>query len=171
MTARLERLMKKRQNSRGANRRPCFVGYTQVPYINNARKEGLAKGCRRFGLDVDPRRDAFDFPTTREITPEFLSDLKGRGYDCILCLNDLVAMTVYLAGSAGGMRFPEDFSLTGFDDSPAQELLPQRIDTIRFSVEQLGLEAGIWLKERIIERSDTMLRKDLVGEYVPGGPI
>lgn len=171
MTALLEQIIEKRGNTRGQRIKLCFIGFTQVPYINSGRKNGLARGCRRYGLDFDAQRDVFDFSSVKDIPVDFLRQLKARGYNTIMCFNDLVALSIYQSALGAGFSFPRDFSLTGFDDSPAQELLPQRIDTIRFNVEHLGREAGQWLKRQIIERIDEPIRRDLVGEYVEGVTI
>jgi LacI family transcriptional regulator len=171
MTELLEQIIEKRGNARSERIQPCFIGFTQVPYINSGRKDGLARGCRRYGLDFDVHRDVFDFNSVKDIPGDFLKQLHEKGYNTIMCFNDLVAMSIYQSAIATGYSFPRDFSLTGFDDSPAQELLPQRIDTIRFNVEHLGREAGQWLKKQIIDRMDVRIEKNLVGEYVEGKTI
>lgn len=171
MTRLLEKIIAKRGNGRGEPIRPCFIGFEPVAYINRERKKGLALGCRRYGIPFDPEKDTFGFQSVKEIPADFMTELKKRGYNTVFCFNDIIALPIYQAAIQSGYKFPDDFSLTGFDDSPTLEIISQRIDTIRFNVGHLGKEAGSWLRKRIIERNVTMIQKNLMGEYVKGETI
>jgi LacI family transcriptional regulator len=51
------------------------------------------------------------------------------------------------------------------------QLMDQRIDTIEFSLRRLGMEAGLWLSSRIIDRSQAPIQKALEGTYIVGETI
>ncbi len=171
MTALLEKIIAKRGKVRGELVRPCFIGFPPVASINRERKKGVVSGCERYGISFRPDRDVFEFDAVKDIPHDFMHTLHKRGYNAVICFNDMVALSVYQAAQTGGFSFPDDFSLTGFDDSPVQEFLPQRINTIRFNVAHLGMEAGKWLKNRIIRRDERLMQHNLVGEYVDGDTI
>lgn len=109
--------------------------------------------------------------TLDEITPDLIRWLKAEGYNSILCFNDVVAVYFYQCALSQGYRIPEDFSLTGFDNSPVLDLLNRRIDTINLSVFQLAKEAGIWLQNTIMHREGGNIQRLIEGEYIPGETI
>jgi len=171
MTTLLEKIIAKRGKSRGERIRPCYIGFEPVAYVNRQRREGLSRGCNRFGIEFDPIADSFEFQSVKDIPHDFISALKSKNYNAIMCFNDVVALSIYQLAISNGYSFPKDFSLTGYDDSPILELLSQRIDTIRFNVSRLGLEAGQWLRNRIIERETQIFQVNLNGDYVEGTTI
>jgi len=89
----------------------------------------------------------------------------------VFCFNDLVAVHVYNRALGAGFDVPRDFMLTGFDNAPVLDLAPRRIDTVEFSVRELGLRTGSWLKSRLIDRTGDSLRMTLAGDYVRGETI
>lgn len=149
----------------------CYVGFPPVAAINEERKRAVARACTRFGLPFDIDSDVYDVPSLTDITIDFIHTLKGRGYDAIICFNDFVAMQLYIAGTRFGYAFPGDFSLTGYDDSPALELLDRKIDTISFDVKELGFESAKVLKKRIIGRHKEPIHISLKGKYRMGETI
>lgn len=167
----LEKVMAKRQQQIDSKIKVCYIGFTPVAYINKERRTGIADACERFGIPFDVGEDVFEFNALHSIPQDFLRTLKDAGYNAIMCFNDVVALYLYNLGMRTGYIFPDDFSLTGHDDSPALELIGQRIDTIKFNVYQLGRESGKILKKRIIGRSAQITKKKLANTYVPGETI
>lgn len=151
--------------------RPCYVGFLPVAYINKERREAVALACRRFGIPFDLDDDVFEFQSLTDISSQFSRQLKDRGYNAIICFNDFVAIQIYLGALGCNYRFPDDFSLTGYDDSPALALMDRRIDTILFDVNELGREAGAVLSKRIIGRHGTPIHVRLDGIYKTGETI
>jgi LacI family transcriptional regulator len=151
--------------------KPCYIGFLPVAYINEERRLAVLHACNRFGIPFDIDRDVFTFHSLTDISTDFTRDLKKQGYNAIICFNDFVAIQIYLGGLGCGFQFPEDFSLTGYDDSPALELMNRRINTIRFDVFELGAEAGAVLAKRIIDRHSTPIHVRLDGLYVEGETV
>ncbi len=167
----LEKIVMKNQQRSRSSIKLCYVGFTPVAYINRERREAIAHACRRFGVPFDLEQDVFEFQSLQEIGTTFLAELKQAGYNAIMSFNDVVALYLYQIGLKTGFSFPEDFSLTGHDDSPALEFIGKRIDSIRFDVFMMGHEAGKVLKDRIIGRATQLCQVQLDGEYIEGETI
>lgn len=161
----IRRLLEELYRSRGKSLLPYYLGFSQIPFVEEQRRKGYLEALKEFqGQEGNFRV----LDTLSQITPAFLKELKKQGYNAILCFNDVMAVYVYQCALSSGLRIPEDFSLTGFDDSPVRELVSKRIDTISLSVPQLAREAGAWLRRRIIDRDPERIQKLIEGDYVPG---
>ncbi len=161
----IRRLLEELSRVRGKALKPYFLGFSQIPFVEEQRLQGYLEGVKALQI----QRESFRvLDTLSQITPEFLSQLKREGYNAVLCFNDVMAVYLYQCAIASGIRIPLDFSLTGFDNSPVLELLSRRIDTISLSVFSLAREAGAWLRNRIIDRSTERIQKLIEGEYIPG---
>jgi len=167
-------LMKEIQAKRSLPIRPFYLGFSQIPPIQEQRLRGFLEALsdlpeeKQQSLEPAPY---YTLATLGEITPDLLHRLKKEGYNSILCFNDVVAVYFYQCALSQGYRIPEDFSLTGFDNSPVLDLLNRRIDTINLSVFQLAKEAGIWLRKRIMYREEGTIQRLIEGEYIPGETI
>jgi DNA-binding LacI/PurR family transcriptional regulator len=161
----LEKILERRQRPR-----VCFLGFRPIRYVSELRRNGVATACRTKGLAFGSR-DAIELDSLADITSDLVHTLTERGYDAVMCVNDVVAVAVYQAALHSGMSIPESFSLTGYDNSPIRALFPKKIDTINLSTVALGKEAGGWLRRRIIERTQVGIQKRILGEYVPGNTI
>jgi LacI family transcriptional regulator len=117
------------------------------------------------------KEDVFIVDSIEELSKNVLPIIKDRKYNGVLCFNDLLAVSLYQAALRRNWFIPDLFSLTGFDNSPILKLMEQRIDTIEFSLLQLGIEAGIWLQSQIINRSNDPIQKALEGDYILGETI
>lgn len=166
----MDTLLTKINEARKGNVRPFYIGFTQVPAINESRKEGIFLAAKKLGIPFT-KKDIREFNIIQGITGDFILSLKQKKYNTLICYNDLVAAYVYQLASAEGFSFPKDFSLSGFDNSPILNIIPQRIATINLSVGQLGVETGRWLRSCIIDREDSDIRKLIAGDYIPGSTI
>jgi LacI family transcriptional regulator len=165
----METLLRRVSEDRGAEK-PCFVGFSPVAYISRERRAGLLGAASKLGVPLSPA-DCFEFDSIPRIDGAFVRSLRGRGYDAVFCFNDLVAVHIYNRALREGLEIPRDFALTGFDNAPVLDLAPRRIDTVEFSVKELGFRTGTWLKKRLIDRSDEDVRMTLAGDYVRGETI
>jgi LacI family transcriptional regulator len=150
--------------------RPCYIGFNPVQPVSRLRGEGVLQGCRELGIPFSPG-DSYGVESIEEIDSSFIANLIGRGYNAVLAFNDLLAVYLYQAALHDGIRIPDAFSLTGFDNSPVRSLLSSKIDTIDLSIRNLGFEAGGWLRTFIVDRDETPLRKRIEGAYIPGNTI
>lgn len=166
MTKLVDALWKKR----GQALRPCYIGFSPLSGVSKRREDGFVAACLAKSILVD-NDNIYTIETIAELTGTVLADIASKGYNALVCFNDMVAISVYQAALHRSISIPADFSLTGFDNSPILELMDQRIDTIEFSLRKLGREAGSWLRSRTIERKDQSLQKSLEGDYIPGETI
>ena len=150
--------------------RPCFVGFSPVAYISRERRAGLLGAASKLGIRIDPE-DCFEFGSIPAIDGAFVRSLAEQDYNTVFCFNDLVAVHIYNRALREGLSIPRDFALTGFDNAPVLDLAPRRIDTIEFSVRELGFRTGLWLKRKLIDRSGDDVRMTLAGDYVRGETI
>jgi LacI family transcriptional regulator len=148
--------------------RPCFIGFKPVACINRRRREGFLAAAECLGI---PAPAVFEFESLAGITGKFLRARLDEGCNAFCCLNDVVAVWVHSTAQREGIRFPADAALTGFDNSPVLDLVPQRIDTIDLSVREMARRAGAWLQRRIMERRADELHAVFAGAYVPGQTI
>ena len=163
-------LFEKAVGHRGGSARPCYLGFSQIPAVDAERRRGFLEAAARSGLPTE-EKDVYTLAALSDITPEFIRNLLRKGYNLFMCFNDVMAVYLYQEAMREGLRVPEDFSLTGFDNSPVLDLVGCRIDTINLSVRILGSEAGGWLRNRIINREETGIQKLIAGEYIPGSTI
>ena len=167
----MNRLVEKMYMKRKSQLKPCFVGFSKLPSVSNQRAIGVLKGCEKYQIPFDMDKDVFIVDSIDELSKNVLPIIKERGYNGVLCFNDLMAVSLYQATLRRNWLVPDLFSLSGFDNSPILQLMEQRIDTIEFSLLQLGEEAGIWLESHIINRSTEPIQKALDGDYIAGETI
>lgn len=165
----METLLRRIVEERGGAR-PCFIGFSPVAYISRERRAGLLGAASKLGVSFS-QEDCFEFDSIPGLDGAFVRSLAERGYDAVLCFNDLVAVHVYNRALREGLEIPRDFALTGFDNAPVLDLAARRIDTIEFSIRELGLRTGTWLKRCLIDRSTDDVRMTLAGDYVRGETI
>jgi LacI family transcriptional regulator len=150
--------------------KPCYLGFRPIQPVSTLRGEGVKAACEELNIPFGPT-DMVELGSIEEIDPPFIRSLQEGGYNALLAFNDLVAVYLYQAALHGGVRIPEAFSLTGFDNSPVRSLISAKIDTINLSIHRLGVEAGSWLRSYIVERNEEPIKKRIEGEYVPGTTI
>jgi LacI family transcriptional regulator len=150
--------------------RPCYIGFSPLGMVTRLREEGVRNTCALHGKEL-LAADVFNIDQIKELQGPVLDAILERKYNCVLCFNDLLAVSVYQSALHRGIAIPQAFSLSGFDNSPMLQLLDQRIDTIEFSIHSLGTEAGLWLRAWIIDRDFKPIQKKLEGTYMKGETI
>jgi LacI family transcriptional regulator len=150
--------------------RPCYIGFDPVQPVSRLRGEAVLSCCRSRGIPFG-EQDWWNIASIEEIDNRFIERIVSGGYNAVLGFNDLLAVYLYQAALHRGIKIPEAFSLTGFDNSPVRALLDKKIDTIDLSIRNLGREAGAWLRSYIVERNEVPLGKRLHGDYIPGDTI
>ncbi len=153
-----------------ADFRPCFIGFSPLGPLSRLREQGVRLTCAAHGTELLDS-DVFNIEQINELQTTVLDTILARKYNCVLCFNDLLAVSIYQSTLRRGLLIPQTFSLSGFDNSPILQLLDQRIDTIEFSIHALGVEAGVWLRSWIIDRDFKPIQKKLEGTYVKGETI
>ncbi|TVR58686.1 MAG: LacI family transcriptional regulator [Spirochaetaceae bacterium] len=153
----------------GSAIRPAFVSFPVMSHVSAVRERGFNVGCERIGVAGADRR-VYPIYDLREV-PGLLEAATVDERNVIVCFNDILAVSLYQAALHRGVRIPEDFGVTGFDNSPVAGLLDKKITTVDLAVAELGRRAATWLRERIIERSQVRLADTVPGRLVVGETV
>lgn len=150
--------------------KPCFLGFSKLPGISRDRYEAARDVFYNYKIPFDDSSylEIDDLKHIHSIGLDWI--IKGR-FTAIMAFNDLVALSILQSGMGRGLKFPENLMLCGFDNSPIQQLLDRRIDTVDLSIPKLGEKAGAWLKSWIIDREENQIQLTLSVDYIPGNTI
>lgn len=156
--------------AKGGKLNPCYIGFKKLPEVSRERFNRAASVFRKYQIEFN---DSFclEVDDLREIHSTGLEWVIDKGFNAVMAFNDIVALSILQSGIARGLQFPQDIILCGFDDSPIQQLLDRRIDTVGLSIPLLGKMAGTWLKEKIIDRNEDQIQKILPVSYIRGDTI
>ncbi|MGO4584838.1 LacI family DNA-binding transcriptional regulator [Arthrobacter sp. 2RAF6] len=141
------------------------AGHTRIGMLNNpddipatrGRLEGFHKELSTHGLEADPRHvvvvSVADTNGGREAALDLLSH--DDRPTALFCFNDRIAMGVYQAAGALGLRIPEDLSVVGVDNLEliADALWPG-LTTVALPHYEMGHWAATQLLD-ILENPDT----------------
>ena len=146
-----------------------YVGGRNSQAVHNAMENVRSRGIRRVYYVCPPMRleheqnigaqkeraEAYlsfmaDHP---ELTGELIIDhdyweqvkkriSKDEPHAAFLCSSDHYAVKIYHNARLEGYHLPDDFSLMGFDGTKILDYLPQRIDTIKYPADLIGLKAS-----------------------------
>lgn len=166
----IKRLLKELTRNAKRDVRPAFVCIADSATPGSELERGYIEGCHEYNLPIR-ERDIIRVDGFEGIRRTALDVILKRGYSAVVCQSDSVAIALYQAAALRGIQIPREFSLTGFGNSQALELVDRRIDTIDPHLEQLGYTAAQWLQTVIIERASSPLRMLVAGSYVPGETI
>lgn len=150
--------------------RSVFLTLNTKDSIAKERERGYIEGCIENNISIR-RRDIVVLNSLSEINDDLFESFFNRGYNSVVCCNDIIAVAFYQAALHRGISIPRDFKLTGFDNSPINKLLYKKIDTIDIELYNLGFEAGNWLKRVIIEKSSEPLQLVRPIKYIRGDTI
>jgi len=150
--------------------RPCYLGYKGLAKVSDQRFNAAAAYFNEQGLNfgVNNRMEVKKF---EEIPGRGLSWIRNNNFNAVVAFNDMVAVSLLQAAYAKGLKVPEDFALTGVDNSPFQKLMGRQIDTVSLSIPTLGQKAGEWLKEAIIDKNPGLIKEVIETVYIKGDTI
>ena len=104
-----------------------YVGGPSDNRENQLRKAAFLDVLRRYGLECDPRRIR-DYSFISRDGSQAYEDFKALGLDqvdAVVCANDSMAIGYLKGAEADGRSAPEDFLITGFDNTKsAQQYYP-----------------------------------------------
>lgn len=109
-----------------------FAGGPEGNYENTRRIEAFADCIKRFGIDEDNVRylsGDYDFDTGIRYMRELAED-KEKLPDAIVCVNDNIAAGICAEAEHHGLRVPDDFLVTGFDNLDKAAYFRPQITTV-----------------------------------------
>ncbi|MFP4385476.1 MAG: LacI family DNA-binding transcriptional regulator [Spirochaetia bacterium] len=153
--------------STGDVKKVLYLGYLPIRDVSERRKEGLARAAQNHGIEFTGD-NVFDLESVHQLSKENLVELVQAGFSHFICFNDMIAVYLYQLALSSGYSIPEDFIITGFGNSPVREINIHRFHTVELPVDIMGIEAGRWLKGRIIDKDEKIIRKKITVGVVPG---
>ena len=100
--------------------------------VDFAKEKGLKKNkdyvLEFRGFDIKDGREAF----------RSLDGAKKKMPDAVICVNDNLAVGVLAEAEESGIKCPEDFYITGFDDFDKARFYSPRISTVSYKREDAG---------------------------------
>lgn len=139
--------------------RPLYVATQEQQPVADQRLDAL----RAAASGIWPELAHVRVAAVAELTSELLSRYVSDGRDCIICVNDLVAVAVCERLLRAGYDVPSQVVVTGYDNAPVRSLLETPVPTIDLAVDTLASRAA----ERLVEA--ILAREPLSGtEYLPG---
>lgn len=153
------------------HRRIAHVAGPQDLSTGFGRYRGFLDGMTACGLEVDPDLVVVARAFSESEGFRCGSDLLAASteFTAVAVANDMLALGVYRALEAVGLRCPEDVSVIGFNDMPFVDRVRPPLSSIRFPHYRVGLEAAQLVLERIKDRSSPLKVLYLAPELVVRG--
>lgn len=106
------------------------------------RFRGHRQGLARHGIGLSGDRVAHG-PFTRDGGYAAMNTLLQRGIDidCVLAVNDVMAVGAMAACRDYGLHLPGDLAIAGFDDIETLRDITPRLTTVRLPLEDIGMSA------------------------------
>jgi LacI family transcriptional regulator, galactose operon repressor len=119
----------------------AFVGAAAGISSIAERAQAFTAACRQHGIRSLPIVTVTDTDVAagRRAARDLLASADPHRPQAIVCANDLLAFGVRAEITAAGLRCPQDISVTGYDDSPAAEMVG--LSSVRQPLGDLGREA------------------------------
>jgi len=119
------------------------------PTTNNDRvKErlgGISETLAAAGLEI-PAKNLMIGPSTLEFGAASFTRLMDQDDDArptaIVCGNDNIALGALMAARESGLKAPQDFSITGFDDLAISSRFSPKLTTMKVDNQQIGILAA-----------------------------
>lgn len=110
---------------------------------NNMRMEAFRRSLQKFGLPVDDDMFLYgDYDYSTGV--RYLTELHQKNSplpDAIVCANDNIAAGICAAAEEFGLRVPEDFCVTGFDNLEKAAYFCPQITTAEINREKIAYKA------------------------------
>jgi LacI family transcriptional regulator len=115
------------------------------------RHRGFTRAMKKVGLRAEPKRIGVCAAFTENEGKRAFLELRerDRSFTAVVAANDMIALGCYDAAREIGLRIPEDFSVTGFNDMPFLDKLHPALTTIRIPHYQMGAQAARTLLARL----------------------
>ncbi len=149
-------------------RRIGFLGARRDPR-SGRRLSGFRAGLEGRGM-FNPARVLFsDQPSSVALGAAQLGELLSRDpdADAVLCNNDDLALGVLFECHRRGMRIPQDFGISGFNDIEAMAAAHPTITSVRTPRREIGRQAMTMLLARLGDEDPGPYVRDLGATLIP----
>lgn len=126
--------------SRGS-RQPILL-YRTLSYSGQRKMEGFLESCRTHGINPEEKR-AFSCPGPVDKTREILENIRksGLAFDSVVATDDELATGAVKYALQNKLRIPEDFQVTGYNNSVLSTCSTPEITTLDNRVEFMCVTA------------------------------
>lgn len=130
--------------------RIAFIGYeNEISSLKN-RLNGYRAAHRKYNMPVDDNMIFKEHVTSSGyITAKALLQSKNPP-TAIQCVNDHLAMGVYMAASELSIKIPQQLSVSGFDNCMMSRIMTPNLTTVAQPVSEMGEAAAQLIIKRII---------------------
>jgi LacI family transcriptional regulator len=130
--------------------RIAFMGYdNNISNLNN-RLIGFRSAHKKYNLPIDDSLIFKEHVTSSGyLTAKALLQSKNRP-TAIQCINDHLAMGVYMAASELSIKIPQQISVSGFDNTMISRLMTPNLTTVAQPSAEMGETAARLIIKRII---------------------
>ena len=120
---------------------PIYL-YRTLNYSGQKKVKGFLDSCSEHGLDIS-RKMAFSAPGNLHKACSILEqlDADGTSYDCVMAADDELAAGAVKYALKKQLRIPEDFQVTGYNNSVLASCSTPEITTIDNRVEYMCVTA------------------------------
>lgn len=122
----------------------CFVGGSMNFIVTKDRLRGFVKACEDYGLDVD-KDDVYELSFTWEDAYKNADTIISKGYDAIICTDDLIALGIQKRALEIGKRV----YVTGFNNAKESNFSLYPIPSVDIKTDKLGKWAVKLLLDQI----------------------
>jgi DNA-binding LacI/PurR family transcriptional regulator len=117
--------------------------------VNRDRKEGFLNGIQSPVKENNTVCSCYD---TEQID-DFISDIREKGLDCIVCGDDAICSRVMSKVQAAGYRVPEEIAVVSLYDSMNLQCFSPAITSITVKTKQWGFSLCLQLLDRLSQKN------------------
>ncbi|MDO4337148.1 MAG: LacI family DNA-binding transcriptional regulator [Eubacteriales bacterium] len=123
------------------SKRPIML-YRTLSYSGQRKVDGFLESCRAHGLDPEEKR-AFSCPGPVDKTKTILESIRenGAAFDSVVAADDELATGAVKYALQNNLRIPEDFQVTGYNNSVLATCSTPEITTLDNQVEFMCVTA------------------------------
>ena len=110
-------------------------------HVNRSRYEGFYKAVLKNGLPKD-RQEIHTGKIRKELLGSLISSLISKKVECVICGDDILAISVISQLLAEGYRIPRDIAIASLYNSPTLNVLVPAVTTVDVSARMVGNMIG-----------------------------
>ncbi|ADQ03827.1 transcriptional regulator, LacI family [Caldicellulosiruptor owensensis OL] len=138
----------------------CAIGNEGIP-SEFARKEGYKEALEENGLEFKEENVIRCSYGWTELYEKLRNLCCLKKYDAIACSSDLMAVGAIKAAKALGLKVPDEFSVTGFDNIMVSRIYEPSITTVAQPMYEIGEKAATILID-IIENQSVYVKQRII---------
>ena len=138
----------------------CAIGNEGIP-SEFARKEGYKEALEENGLEFKEENVIRCSYGWTELYEKLKNLCCLKKYDAIACSSDLMAVGAIKAAKALGLKIPDEFSVTGFDNIMVSRIYEPSITTVAQPMYEIGEKAAT-ISMNIIENQSVYVKQRII---------